>query len=142
MPLATATDVETSMRRELTEAEAPYVPALLARAETLLLTRIPRLEALAAASPTYSALAIAVEAEAVARVLRAENSGTYLTETEDGYSYRLNLKVASGLLDILPEEWARLLGTGGFRSVAPRMGGYAIARRAGQSARARFERGQ
>lgn len=128
MALAIAQDLETSLRRELEPSERQYVGPLLERAETLIKVRIPKLDELACSSPTFRALVIQVEAEAVARVLRAENSGTYLTETEDGYSYRLNLKVASGLLDILPEEWNRLLGTGGFRSVAPRMGGYAAAR--------------
>lgn len=132
MAVATAQDVETSLMRSLHESEAQYVEKLLNRAENLIKVRIPAVEELAGVDSGFMALVAQVEAEAVARVFRAENSGIYTSESEDGYSYRLNLKVASGLLDILPEEWARLMGTGGFRSVAPQSDGYARARLHGQ----------
>lgn len=137
MAVATPEDVEVSLRRALHEEEAPYVEKLLARAENLIKVRIPALDALTHQTTAFADLVAHIEAEAVARVLRADNGGIYSSESEDGYSYRLNLKVASGLLDILPEEWARLLGTGGFKSVAPRMNGYTLHRR--MNARTRFE---
>lgn len=137
MAVATPEDVEVSLRRALHEEEAPYVGKLLRRAENLIKVRIPALDTLLQQSASFSDLVAHVEAEAVARVLRADNGGIYSSESEDGYSYQLNFKVASGLLDILPEEWARLLGTGGFKSVAPRMNGYASRRR--MNARTRFE---
>lgn len=141
MAIATAQDVETSLMRNLTESEAQYVERLLQRAENLIKVRIPKLDELCQGSTSFTDLVSQVEAEAVARVLRAENSGIYTSESEDGYSYRLNLKVASGLLDILPEEWARLLGTGGFRSVAPQSDGYARARLRGQRPDLNFQFG-
>lgn len=128
MALATTQDLETSLRRPVEASESLYAESLLNRAETLIKVRIPHLQELCAKNPELAQLASQVEAEAVARVLRADNAGIYTSESEDGYSYRLNLKVASGLLDILPEEWARLLGTGGLRSVAPQSGGYAAER--------------
>ena len=141
MALATAQDVETSLMRSLHESEAQYVEKLLNRAENLIKVRIPKLTDLCKESESFTDLVSQVEAEAVARVLRAENSGIYTSESEDGYSYRLNLKVASGLLDVLPEEWARLLGTGGFRSVAPQSDGYARARLRGQRPDLNFQFG-
>ena len=141
MAVATAQDVETSLMRSLHESEAQYVEKLLNRAENLIKVRIPKLAELCSASPSFMDLLTQVEAEAVARIFRAENSGIYTSESEDGYSYRLNLKVASGLLDILPEEWARLMGTGGFRSVAPQSDGYARARLRGQHPDLNFQFG-
>ncbi|MBF0809185.1 hypothetical protein E4U03_11300 [Rothia nasimurium] len=141
MAIATAQDVETSLMRSLHESEAQYVEKLLNRAENLIKVRIPKLAELCNASPSFMDLLTQVEAEAVARIFRAENSGIYTSESEDGYSYRLNLKVASGLLDILPEEWARLMGTGGFRSVAPVSDGYARARLRGQRPDLNFQFG-
>lgn len=141
MPVATAQDVETSLMRSLHESEAQYVEKLLSRAENLIKVRIPSLTERVKENQQFSVLVAQVEAEAVARIFRAENSGIYTSETEDGYSYRLNLKVASGLLDILPEEWARLMGTGGFRSVAPQSGGYARATWHGQRPDLNFQFG-
>ena len=78
-----------------------------------------------------------IEAEAVARVLRADDGGIYRSETEDGYSYQLNYMVASGLLDILEKDWknlAQATGSGRFRTVAPATDGYAAARYSGRAA--------
>lgn len=130
MAVASVKDVETSLMRPLTETESEYAEALLARAENLLSVRIPNLVDRAGADPQFHALVAQVEAESLARVFRAGEAGAgiYSSESEDGYSYSLNFKVASGLLDILPEEWARLLGSGGFRSVTPATDGYAASR--------------
>lgn len=129
MTIATPEDVETSLLRELTEQESLYVERMLGRAENLLLVRIPDLLHRAETDAPFKELVATTEAEAVARVYRADNAGIYETENEDGYGYKLNFKVASGLLDILAEEWARLFGTGGFRSIAPETDGYAARRR-------------
>lgn len=131
MPIAKASDVQTSLMRELNEQESKYVNQLLERAETLIRVKIPNLTDRASMDNQFKDLTTQVEAESVARVFRAGESGSgiYSSESEDGYSYRLNFKVASGLLDILPEEWARLLGSGKFASVAPQSDGYATRRR-------------
>lgn len=134
MTIATRLDVETSMMRPLTPEESEYVERLLARAENLLKVRIPNLSDRAEADAGFSDLVAQIEAESVARVFRAGESGSgiYSSESEDGYSYRLNFKVASGLLDILPEEWERLFGSGGFKTVAPVTDGYAMSRYRGR----------
>lgn len=131
MAIGTREDVETSLMRELTSEEEKYIGALLERAENLIRVRIPNLSDRSAQEPDFSSLVAQVEAEAVARVLRAENSGIYKSESEDGYSYQLNMMVASGLLDILPAEWERLTGSGGLKMVAPATDGYAARRLGG-----------
>ena len=134
MAIAIPEDVQTSLMRELSPQESEYVEKLLNRAETLLRTRISYLKEKAGYDTDFYDLVSQIEAEAVARVYRAgeAGSGIYQSESEDGYSYRLNYKVASGLLDILPEDWERLLGSGNFRMVAPETDGYAMARHRGR----------
>lgn len=130
MAVATSQDVQASLLRELNPQENEYVERLLERAETLLRVRISDLDDRVELDSHFSNLVAQIEAEAVARVFRAGESGSgiYSSESEDGYSYRLNFKVASGFLDILPEEWARIFGSGGFRTVAPQTDGYARTR--------------
>lgn len=130
MAIATPQDVETSLMRPLTEAESLYVGALLDRAERLLLPRIPDLETRATDDPQFRLLVADVEAEMLARVLRAPDSGIMRQEAEGNYSYSLNLQVASGLLDVLAVEWEKL-GIGPWRSVAPATDGYLATRNGG-----------
>lgn len=127
MAIAKPTDVETAMLRELTEAESQYVGDLLDRAERLLLPRIPDLVARAEENATFSALVADIEAEAVARVFRAPGNGIIRQEAEGNYSYSINLRVASGLLEILGPEWERL-GVSTWSSIAPETDGYAQSR--------------
>ena len=75
MALATQQDVEVSMLRPLSETEMRYLSDLLERAERLLLARIPDLlERVAAGRPPVQLVAD-IEAEMVARVLRAPDNG-------------------------------------------------------------------
>lgn len=127
MTYAKQSDVEVSMMRELTEAEAQYVEPLLERAERLISVRVPDLADRVAANPKLSLVVADIEAEAVARVLRAPEGGIMRQEGEGNYSYSLNLQVASGLLDILDGEWERL-GVSRLRSVMPETDGYARSR--------------
>lgn len=127
MAIGKPVDVETSLMRELTATEMEYVDALLDRAERLLLARIPDLLQRAGEDETFSKLVADIEAEAVARVLRAPDNGIMRQEGEGNYSYSLNLQVASGLLDILDGDWAKL-GIGRVRSVAVETDGYLAAR--------------
>ncbi len=130
MAIATPADVETSLLRPLNQTESQYVEPLLARAERLLLPRIPDLLARAEADEQFRLLVADVEAEMVARVLRAPDSGIMRQESEGNYSYSLNLQVASGLLDVLPVEWEKL-GVGPWRSIAPATDGYLATRFSG-----------
>lgn len=140
MAIATPTDVETAMLRELTAAESQYVGDLLDRAERLLLPRIPDLVARAEENETFSALVADIEAEAVARVFRAPGNGVIRQEAEGNYSYSINLRVASGLLEILGPEWERL-GVSTWSSIAPETDGYAAARYSGIAPHLQFQYG-
>ena len=123
MSLATLESLETKLNRLLSDSEKQQASKLLNQAEVLLLARIPDLYERAAEDETYNALVEMTEAEAVARVLRAENGGIYRSESDESYSYSLNFQVASGLLDILPAEWKRL-GANSPGTVTPETDGY------------------
>lgn len=126
MAIGKPADVETSLMRGLTEIESQYVDELLERAERLLRARIPDLDK-RAEDEEFALLVADIEAEAVARVLRAPDNGIMRQEGEGNYSYSLNLQVASGLLDILDGDWAKL-GIGQIRSVAVETDGYLASR--------------
>lgn len=104
MAIGKPADVETSLMRDLTETESQYVDELLERAERLLRARIPDLDQRAEEDQEFALLVADIEAEAVARVLRAPDNGIMRQEGEGNYSYSLNLQVASGLLDILDDD--------------------------------------
>lgn len=127
MSIAQIADVQAALRRALRGDEERYIPALINRAEIIIRARHRNLDVLAG-DPLIFDLIRDIEAEAVARVLRAENNGIYRSETEDGYSYQLNYMVASGLIDILAADWAKIrdaIGIGGVHSTAPETDGYA-----------------
>lgn len=137
MAAATPADIETSLLRELTVAEAQYAPALLERAEGLLVTRIADLAERTSTDAHFHDLVVATEAEAVARVLR--NPEAIKQESEGNYSYAFNYRVASGLLDILPAEWERLGAGQKAGSIAPIVDSY-ITQRAQLTNAEAFER--
>jgi hypothetical protein len=122
MSIATPADIETSLLRPLLQREEEYAPALLERAEGILLARIHDLLDRAEHDTTFHDLVAATEAEAVARVLR--NPEALRQEAEGNYSYTINYQVASGLLDILDEEWQRLGAVQVAGSIAPATDGY------------------
>lgn len=111
MTVASAYDVETSLRRELTDVETQVVPEILARAEARLLLRDRSIVSRARADAVLRIAVAEVEAEAAARVLRSPADAIYKSEVEGEYQYHLNLAVASPLLDITDAEYARLAGT-------------------------------
>lgn len=130
LTIASAEDVKSALRRDFRGDEESHVSSLLAKAENLIRVRYRRLDELTLDEIVFD-LVRNIEAEAVARVLRADDGGIYKSETEDGYSYQLNYMVASGLLDILEKDWknlAQATGSGRYRTVAPATDGYAAAR--------------
>lgn len=136
LTIASVEDVKSALRRDFRGDEESHVSSLLEKAENLIRVRYRRLDELALDEVVFD-LVRNIEAEAVARVLRADDGGIYRSETEDGYSYQLNYMVASGLLDILEKDWknlAQATGTGRFRTVAPETDGYAAARYSGRTA--------
>ena len=65
---------------------------------------------------------VQVEADAVLRLVR--NPDGYASETDGTYGYTFSRAVASGELEITPEEWARLgVHKGRFSVLVPRIGG-------------------
>ena len=130
LTIASVEDVKSALRRDFRGDEESHVSSLLAKAENLIRVRYKSLDELVLDGVVFD-LVRNIEAEAVARVLRADDGGIYRSETEDGYSYQLNYMVASGLLDILEKDWqnlAQATGSGRYRTVAPATDGYAAAR--------------
>ena len=136
LTIASVEDVKSALRRDFRGDEESHVSSLLEKAENLIRVRYRRLDELTLDEVVFD-LVRNIEAEAVARVLRADDGGIYRSETEDGYSYQLNYMVASGLLDILEKDWkslAQATGTGRYRAIAPATDGYAAARYSGHTA--------
>jgi len=71
-PAAAAKDVQASLMRNLTPAESTYVGTLLTRVHNRIGARLPDLIDRADRDETVGALLVEVEAEAVARVFRAD----------------------------------------------------------------------
>lgn len=112
MALATLPDVTTRLGRTLTEQEPVLVATLLGDAEVKLAGRIPGLLTKAAADARFRATVVAVEAAAVARVLR--NPEGYRSEQTGPFSYTIDTRAAAGFLTILAEEWRDLGVKGAF----------------------------
>ncbi|WP_172121387.1 Gp19/Gp15/Gp42 family protein [Actinomyces faecalis] len=128
-PAAAAEDVQASLMRGLTPAESAYVDTLLARVHNRVRVRLPDLVDRADRDETVRALLVEVEAEAVARVFRADGA-IYTSESEGEYSYQLNDSVASAALRVTDDEWARLGSP--LSSVTAETDGYLATRLAGR----------
>ncbi|AOZ63963.1 head-to-tail adaptor [Mycobacterium phage Baehexic] len=106
MAYATANDVVTLWAKE----PEPEVMALIGRrleqVERMIKRRIPDLVVKAAASTTFKADLIDIEADAVLRLVR--NPEGYLSETDGAYTYQLQSDLSQGKLTILDEEWETL----------------------------------
>lgn len=107
MAYAEASDVADRLGRALDEAEQRIVEARLDDVEAILKTRIPDLDEQVQEDRINLRIVEMVEVEAILRLIR--NPDGYIQETDGNYSYSLNAQVASGRLQILPEEW-RWLG--------------------------------
>lgn len=131
MAQATASDVRTSLVRDLTPDEELHVVALLDRAERLIEEEVTDFTEKTGdgegRDESFIKKVIHVTADAVARVFR--NPGAYRQETEGNYSYTLDRHAASGLLTIEPPEWERLgVAIGEFGTTSPITDGYAKTR--------------
>jgi len=112
MAYATVADVEARLGRSLDTSEQTIVNTRLNDVELLIRNKIPDLDTKISAGTIDVEALIMIESESVLRLVR--NPDGYTAETDGNYSYQISVKVASGRLDILPEEWALL----GFRSGA------------------------
>lgn len=131
MSYAVSDHVAVSLMRELSDSELQVVGKLLDRVENMILARIPEALVLAEKDEVFSANLITVEADAVARVLRAPDNGVYRRETEGNYSYDINMSVASGILEVRAKEWELLGVRDEYKVLAPKTDAYVETRGAG-----------
>lgn len=106
MAYAEATDVATRSGRTLTSEETSLVETRLEDAERRIKHRIPDLADQIEAEMIDVEDVKQVEAEAVLRLVR--NPDGYISETDGTYGYQFSRELASGKLQILPEDWAVL----------------------------------
>lgn len=124
-PLATPADVGVLLGRSLDAQETALAETLLATVLRRIQARIPDLAERIADGKISEDAVIAVQAAAVARVLK--NPDGYRSEGAGEFSYTIDTRAAAGFLTILDEEWAELgVSRGAF--AAPVTDGYAAAR--------------
>jgi hypothetical protein len=99
---ANADDVVTLWAKE----PEPEVMVLIERRLEQVERRIPDLVLKVAASATFQADLIDIEADAVLRLVR--NPEGYMSETDGAYTYQLQTDLSSGKLTILDDEWVTL----------------------------------
>jgi Phage protein Gp19/Gp15/Gp42 len=103
VPYAQASDVATLLGRALTPEETAMVDRRLAEVERHIKRRIPDLDDKFTAGDIDAADVVQVEADVVLRLVR--NPEGYASESDGTYGYTFSREVASGRLEILPEEW-------------------------------------
>ncbi|AGK87496.1 head-tail adaptor Ad1 [Mycobacterium phage HINdeR] len=106
MAIATAQDVENRWVRELSDEEQTLVNTRLEDAERMIKRRIRNLDAQITAGTISQADVVQVEADMVLRLLR--NPEGFTQETDGNYTYMLSQRLASGVLEVLPDEWESL----------------------------------
>lgn len=107
MAYATPEDIENRLGRDLDASETTVVTTRLEDAEMLLKSRIPDLDQKITDGIIQEQAVVMVESDMILRLIR--NPDGFKSETDGSYTYRINEDVASGRLQILPEEW-NLLG--------------------------------
>jgi len=106
MAYATAQDVITLWAKEPEAEVMVLIERRLEQVERMIRRRIPTLDTLAAASATFEADLIDIEADVVLRLVR--NPDGYLSETDGAYTYQLQTDLSGGRLAVLDEEWTTL----------------------------------
>lgn len=107
MAYATASDVTSRWARTPTDEETTLINVRLEDVERLIRRRIPDLDDQVSDGDILEEDVVQVEAESVLRLVR--NPEGYQSETDGNYTYMLRSDIATGRLEILPEEW-ELLG--------------------------------
>ena len=107
MAYATAEDVAIRWARTPSVEEAALIEVRLGDVERMIRRRVPTLDDKVTAGTVDEDDLIQVESDAVLRLVR--NPDGYLSESDGNYTYMLRSDLASGRLEILPEEW-ELLG--------------------------------
>jgi Phage protein Gp19/Gp15/Gp42 len=110
MAYAVATDVTKRWTRTPTTAELDLIGVRLEDVERMIRRTIPDLDDLILDGDIDEADVVQVEADAVLRLVR--NPEGYLSESDGNYTYMLRQDMATGRVEILPEEWL-ILGVSG-----------------------------
>ena len=106
MAIASATDVQALLGRELTTEETTMINRLLEMAEREILDRIPDLFTRIADGKLSEDTVKDIETKVVLRV--AKNPDGYVLETDGNYTYQLNPQAATGEITFTKAEWNRL----------------------------------
>ncbi|WP_439377830.1 Gp19/Gp15/Gp42 family protein [Amycolatopsis lexingtonensis] len=117
MAYATAQDVANRFIRPLDTDEQRVVNTRLDDSERMLRRRVPDLDEQIAAGTIDQADVVMIEADMVLRLIR--NPDGYKSETDGNYSYTISAEVASGRLQVLPDEWSLLGIRSGTVVIAP-----------------------
>lgn len=120
MAYATSSDVAIRWARTPSEEESALIEVRLNDVERMIRRRVPTLDDLVTAGTVDPDDVVQVESDAVLRLVR--NPDGYLSESDGNYTYMLRSDLASGKLEVLPEEW-ELLGVVRSRMavIAPRI---------------------
>ena len=122
MAYATYQDVEARLGRTLDTSEQTIVNTRLNDVELMIRYRIPDLDTKVSTGVIDPALIVMVECDAILRLIR--NPEGYTAETDGNYSYQISTQVASGRLDIFPNEWALLGVRNGAFTIRPNLSPY------------------
>lgn len=106
MAYATAQDVVILWAKEPEPEVMTLIERRLEQVERMIRRRIPDLDSKVAASETFEADLIDVEADVVLRLVR--NPEGYMSETDGAYTYQLQTDLSSGKLEVLDDEWQTL----------------------------------
>lgn len=106
MAYATADDVAIRWARTPSDDELALIEVRLGDVERLIRRRITDLDTQVDAGTIDEEDLKQVECEAVLRLVR--NPDGYLSESDGNYTYMLRSDLASGRLEVLPEEWDML----------------------------------
>lgn len=106
MAYASVEDVEARLGRDLDTSESQIVSTRLNDIELMIRYRIPDLDTKVATGVIDPQVVVMVECDAILRLIR--NPEGFTAETDGNYSYQISTQVASGKLDVFPNEWALL----------------------------------
>jgi hypothetical protein len=117
MAYAAASDVTVRWAREPSDQEIALINVRLEDVERMIRRRIPDLDDRVDVTVSTEDV-VQIEADAVLRLVR--NPEGYLSESDGNYTYMLQNDLATGRLEILPDEWETLgLANSGLFILAP-----------------------
>lgn len=117
MAIASVSDVQVRLGRDLLASETSLVEVLLEDAEAIILSELPTLYSKIDAGTLSDALVIMVEAAMVRRVLN--NMDGIRQQSAEAYSVTLDINVASGYLMLTNQDRQRLGIRGSAFTIAP-----------------------